>query len=163
MATKQKAILELTCQYGDVGIGERTCRITARVDRSRLKSSVAERNLCGRRLTVVLHGVPAGDDPEQQRMFEDARTIDGVCDVRSFSVSPKYIGFTMTFSLEDIDLPEFSKYAKRSGRIDVMNVAVIPDDDESEDEEESIEPKPKRGRRAKASENGDTPRGDADL
>src|SRR5262245_51049243 len=165
MVKTAKPVLELPCEYGNVGIGDKTCRIGVSVDRAKLKLKTADDNLCCHRLTLKMIGVPPGDDPEQKRMFDDLQDMDGIADIKGFGVSQGSISFGLTFSKADVDLKQLGGFAKRSGRLEIFGVEEIPDDEDEEEEEEGIEPTRKRGRRASSGghEGNGEDRSDKDL
>lgn len=133
---KKSVILQMPCQFNNVSVGEKTASISCSVDRSRLKVTVADRNLVGRRLEVKLLGIPRGDEPEQKRMFDDAEQLDGVMDVNGFTCRLKQLSFTASFKLAEINVTTLCAFAKKSGRIDVYSVGKIPDDEDGDEEEE---------------------------
>lgn len=150
MATKANvstAVLELPVSFGNVSIGEKAARIGVSVDRSRLKIGSADKNLCGHRLTCNIAAVPAGDDPEQARLFDDSRKLEGVADVKGFAVTTKAVTFGLTFNIEDIDLDTLCHFAKRAGRLVVEGVERIPDEEEDDGEDEELDEEPAKQRK----------------
>jgi len=153
---KQKAgkVLDLSCSFQNLSLGDKTARIGVLVDRKELSLSAADKQICGRRLTGRLLAVPAGDNGDQDRLFDDARDLDGIFDVKRFGVSDKEITFGLTFALKDLDVATLAHFAQRSGKLMIDNVADIPEEE-----------KKTRGRPKKADEDEDEAEdhSDADL
>lgn len=145
MATKTKArgapgatLMELPVQWSNVNIGDETCRLGAKVDRTSLTVAAADRNLCGKRLIATIVAAAGNSNPEQSSLpGVDADTeLVGVFDVKSFAVSRKRIAFGLTFALASVDVKELAGFAKRSGKLIIDRVEDIPKDEAGADDPE---------------------------
>ncbi len=140
MAKKKPAddTLTMTVAYGDVSIGEKTCRISVKVDRNTISITKADKTLCDKRLTGAIVRKPDGEAEDQGRLdgMEDVgiARMAGIFDVKGFSVSAKHIGFGMTFAIKSVDVGQLAKFAKRQGQLVIDSVAQI--DNESNDAED---------------------------
>jgi hypothetical protein len=136
--------LTIPVAYGDVSIGEETCRIGVSIARQHLELSVADTQICGKRLIGCITCRPGNSNPDQPTMagMEEAEAeIPGAFDVKRISFNNKFINFGLTFSIESIDIAGLAHFAKRSGNLVVTEITAIPDDkatgnggDEGDDE-----------------------------
>ncbi|HVL14061.1 MAG TPA: hypothetical protein VM529_15940 [Gemmata sp.] len=113
--------------YGDVGIGDKSCRVAVTIDRRSLGLKAAESMLCGKRLSAVLLARSAGG-PDQDSLpgADDDLQLAGVFDSKSFRVSPKAVHATLSFSIENVDLATLGRFAKRHGQLTITEIARIP-------------------------------------
>lgn len=111
------SVLDLPVTFGNISIGDKTARVGVTVMREQLSLSQADRNLCERRLNGKIISRPAGDNPDQASLpgmaFET--TLEGVFDVKGFSVSKEALGFGLTFAIAEIDVSNLAHFAKRGG------------------------------------------------
>lgn len=137
------AQLDLPCSYGNVSVGDKTTSIGVSIDRKAISIAKADKNFCGRRLTGKLIGMPPDEEPGQGHLegMDPSIDLDGIFDVKRFSVSQKQISVNLVFLLEeDFEIEKLCHFAKRGGRLQIFNVEAIPDDkpngtsDESDDE-----------------------------
>ena len=135
--TKNPDRKQLRVQFGGVSIGEATARIGIRIDRELLNLDAADELFSGRRLTGAVMVVPDGESPDQQRLFDgdDKHEIESAFDVKGFRVAPKEIGCGLTFALAEIDVAELGHFAKRSGVLQIDEVAALPEPEEEPDED----------------------------
>lgn len=126
--------LDIGVDFGGVSIGDATCRLGVKVTRGQLPLSVADECLCGRRLTGSVVAAGKDDAPGQLHLVDISDRVDGTFDVARFGVAPDSITFGLTFSRESVDVETLSHFAKRSGRLVVESVEVIPADDEDDDD-----------------------------
>lgn len=138
---KSKALFYLAVTWGNVNIGEKTARVGAVVKRPTLTPTIADRNLCDRRLIGKIMA-RAADAQSEQGSLPGAEGNDvevkGVFDCKGFNVSKKNISFGLTFSLADIQIEDLAHFAKRSGILTIDEIDDIPEEvDEEEDEEEA--------------------------
>jgi len=131
-------VLELPVEYGQVSIGDKTTRIGVNVDRSELKVSDADKQLCEKRLTGRIITRPPGNPEQGTLPGVDLEThLAGVFDVKGFSVTSDKISFGLTFALASIDVSVLAHFAKRSGRLIVEAVEALPESNgEAEEDEE---------------------------
>lgn len=128
--------LSLDVEFGGVSYGTDTGRMGVRVSRDRLDVGDAEEMFCGRRLTFLIESGTNGDAPNQRRNPADAyEEIKATCDVKRIGLTTKHIGFGLTFSRREVR-GTLEHFAKSAGRLTVLDVADIPEDDEDEDEPE---------------------------
>jgi hypothetical protein len=145
MATKKGKELDLQCAFGDVSIGDHTARVGVTVERSELTVSQADKSLCEKRLIGRITSKPADEHPDQQRFegMESEDTLNGIFDVKQFSVTKKAVKFGMTFALKSIDIATLSRFAQRNGKLAIDSIDAIPEpkketkskDKDGEDEE----------------------------
>ena len=137
--TKNPDRKQLRVQFGGVSIGEATARIGIRIERELLNLDAADELFSGRRLSGAVMVVPDGESPDQQRLFDgdDKHEIESTFDVKGFRVAPKEIGCGLTFALAEIDVAELGHFAKRSGVLQIDEVAALPEE-EPEDKEDLI-------------------------
>ena len=123
------AVLEIPLSWGDVSIGESTCRIGCTVQRDKLTLSKADAQLCGKRLVGRIVAVPGSDNPEQRQLIADETEVAGAFDVKRISFNKKALSFGLTFSIESVRVEDLAHFAKRAGRIVVEEITDIPADD----------------------------------
>lgn len=126
-------------KFGQVSIGHTTARLGVKIERGVCDVSKADELFCNRRLVgqVVLgnHEDAAG----QKTLVETDRTVQGVFDVKGFSVNASQIGLGLTFSLADIDISELAHFSAGAGRLVIREIGAIPEDgkpDAADEEEE---------------------------
>lgn len=139
MAKKKNAdsVLELEVAFGNVSIGDKTARVGISTERSQISISQADKNLCGRRLTgtILVH---ANENPDQTTMdgFADDIALPGIFDVKQIGITPKAVGFGLTFALAGLDVSQLAHFAKRNGKLIVNNVEDIPENEQNGHAEE---------------------------
>ena len=133
MAKKTKQpeakVLDLEVAFGGVSIGDKTARIGVSVERSEISVTQADRNICGRRLTGAILARPNNDNPDQAVMdgFDDEINLTGIFDVKQIGITPKAVGFGLTFNLQGLDVANLAMFAKRGGHLKIDNVEDIPE------------------------------------
>jgi len=148
MATKTKKgkLLDLTCSFGGVAIGDKYARIGVLIDRAQLKPNEADKHLCGHRIAVRLLAVPNGDSADDERLFDDAKDLEAIADVKRYAVTPKEISIGLTFTIEDVDLADLAGFAQRGGKLMIDSSEKLPEEEKKtrgrpkkadEDEEEA--------------------------
>jgi hypothetical protein len=125
---KKSAVTTLSGSFGNVNIGESTASIRLTVSRANLDVLDADTLLCGRRLRGKLVVGLSGDLSGQQTLpgMPDPE-IEGTFDVKGYGVSPKAIGFGLTFSLDRLDLKTLAGMAKRDGKLLIEGSEALPD------------------------------------
>jgi hypothetical protein len=130
--------LTLGVAYGDVSIGDKTARISIKVDRDTLSIIQADKNLCDKRLTGSIVRRPKGESNGQGRLdgMEDygIETLKGIFDVKGFSVTKKHVAFGLTFAIASVDIGQLASFAKRSGELVINSSESIPDEDDMEED-----------------------------
>lgn len=120
-----------------MSIGEGTASVGIKVNREAMTVQDAEAFLCGRRLAGRI--MTGEDDPAQKELFEDNRpTLEGVFDVKQFSVKPKEIGAKLNFSLAEIDVEELVQFAKQSGVLEIDEVSELPHEKKGGDDDDAV-------------------------
>ncbi len=144
MARKRTAkVLDLAVAFGNLSVGDKTCRIGVSVDRSELSVSQADKNLCERRLSGYLVCKPPGDHPDQETFdgMDGDSEIKGVFDVKSFTVSKDALSLGLTFAVASVNVSALAHFAKRAGRVLIDEVDEIPEKqvggDNGDDSEET--------------------------
>lgn len=118
--------------FGNVNIGDKTCRLGFTVPRDVLSIGMADDSLCDRRLTGRIVARSTGGSDQQSLPGVDAdTTITGTFDVKGFSVTRKTISAGLTFALASIDVESLAHFAKRSGQVIITEVADLPTEDKS--------------------------------
>lgn len=138
MAKKAKAApgpMELPVHFSNVSIGDTTCRIGVGISRGNITVAQADASMCGRRLTGKLIAQKNGDAPGQAALpgIPDPE-LEGIFDVKGFSVTTKRLSIGLTFALAGMDLATLAGLAKRDGRLIINKVEDLDSDDEEEEE-----------------------------
>lgn len=121
-------ILDVPVEFGGVSFGDETARLGLRIARPFMYIDAADELLCGRRLSCRVVTCPNGDDPNQKYLVDGVgASVEAVADVKRFGVSPKAISANLTFSLGEIDVRELASFSKKTGRLIVLGVGVLPD------------------------------------
>jgi hypothetical protein len=131
-------LMEFGVDFGNVSVGDKTCRIKVSTGRKAVTLSRADKDICERRLTGTILAKPAGwrsDDQALPGMDEDT-TIDGSFDVKGVSFTTKALSFGLTFNVNDVDVSRLATFAQRSGRLIVNEVGPLTDGEEEESDEE---------------------------
>lgn len=133
-AKKKKLALDVAVEFQGVSIGDETGRVGIAIDRENMNIDVADEAFCGRRLSGSIITVPKGVDPSQQEIFEEGERheIAGTFDVKRFSADSKRITAGLTFALAEIKIEELVHFAKRSGRMEILEFGELPDGEEGE-------------------------------
>src|SRR5262245_62146532 len=98
MNVGKKKLMELPVQYGNVNIGDKTARIGCNVKRPTLTPTIADKNLCDKRLTAkILARTSGGADQESIPGMDQDVNVEAVFDCKGFGVSKKAISFGLTF------------------------------------------------------------------
>lgn len=158
--------LEVDVQFGGVSIGDETARVGVKIDRGAMTLDDADEFLCGKRLTGRIEVCAPGEQQGQQSLpgMNDARPhLDGTFDVKRFGVGPKEVSAGLTFVLGSIDVSELAKFAKKNGRLTIMEAQYLPDDGEEDDgdgpsfdDHEDTGPQPKARKKSKGAVAGDS-------
>lgn len=121
---------QLHVHYGDVSIGETTCRLGCRVSRGNLTVAEADRQLCGKRLTVSCMARNSGGSGQESLPGIESEDIefDGIADVKRFGVGVKDITFGLTFAIESVAIQTLSRFAQKNGVVTVKGVEAIPEE-----------------------------------
>lgn len=130
---KAKALI-IPCSFGDVSIGEATCRIGVNVARSALKLTTADSQVCGKRLIGAIIAQPGNDNPDQPQIFSSETKVEAAFDVKRISFNKKFISFGLTFSIESVNIEDLAHFAKRAGRIECDDIQDIPADEKNDEE-----------------------------
>lgn len=140
--TKTEALIDIPVQYGDLSVGETTCRIGINVARDKLSVSKADSLICGKRLSGRITAVPGNGNPDQGQLITDENVVVAAFDVKKIGFNKKTIGFGLTFAIESVDTDALFHFSKRAGRLIVDSAEALPskdkrkkaDDDEDDDE-----------------------------
>ena len=120
--------LNLDCEFGGVSYGTDTGRLGVRVSRERLNPEDADQMFCGRRLSFLIETGTNGDAPNQKRNPSDGlEEIKATCDVKRIAISPKYVGFGLTFNRREVR-GTLEQFAKSAGRLTVLDSSEIPEE-----------------------------------
>lgn len=127
---KLKKPIGIPVKFGNVNVGENTCRLPFSIQRTKLSNDEALDLLVCRQLT----GTITTADPSQlgtnpQKMLFDKATarIEGVFNTGNLSVGRKKFGSGATFPLSEIDESKISKFANRTGIVWIDATAPIED------------------------------------
>lgn len=134
------SVVNVDVHWGNVSIGDKIARLGLSVDRSQLKLTTADSQLCERRILVRILAKPPGDESDTGRFpgMEDDVSIEGVAEVKGISSNRKQLSFGLAFGIKGMDVSELAKFAKMHGRLEVVEVlgdASDDDDDGSGDDE----------------------------
>ena len=135
--TKAAALRELGVSFGSVAVQKESIGVRLKASRGTLTVGAADQLLCGKRLKVSLTGRSSGGPDQGSLPGLDGDTqVDGLADVKSYGVSPRFISFTLSFVL-DADLREkLTKLAGLEGMLAVLSSDKIPDDAKGGDDDE---------------------------
>lgn len=140
-ARRRKWVMDVPATFGNVNLGDSTCRLGVAVDAAYLAVEAAAEALRGTRIKgrIVLGG--AEDARGQGRLgLDDEIAIEGSFDSKSFTAPVKKITFGLTMNLQELGDQALilGKFAKHTGRFQVESVSSLAgqDDDEEEEEEE---------------------------
>lgn len=133
----KKMILNFPVTYGGVSFGKKTARIGLTVSRDDLKIGVADKNLCDRRLELIIKASGNGDQEGQGRLegMEDDLVLAGVADVKGFGVHAEHISFGLTFNVKALKTASaagesrLDDFASREGRLQIVGVETIPEEE----------------------------------
>lgn len=121
--------LDIAVTWGNVTVGDKTVNMRATANRGNLTVGTADKTLCGKRLKVsVLARSNGGPDQESLPNMDADIVVDGIADVKNYTVGPKYIAFGLTFVIASIDLQSLTQFAKRDGCCTVMGVEELPEE-----------------------------------
>jgi hypothetical protein len=128
MAKKKKngMVLDIPVEFGGVSIGDGVARLGVKIDRNAITITEAVRVFVGHRLTGRVQLGGNGDSAGQETMDFD-HAVEGVFDVKRIGVGVKQYGTGLAFSIEDIDVREIAKLSKGSGRLQIEQVAALPE------------------------------------
>lgn len=136
---KAAGVKEYPVEFGGVSIGDSTARLGLKFDCKFMSVLVATDLLCGTRLSVKAILARPGEENGQAFIpgTEDAALeIEASVDVKRFSVSPKNITAGLTFQVKGLDVEVLSHFAKRSGRLQILDVQEIPEEEAGDEDEE---------------------------
>lgn len=122
------------CNFGGVSIGDMTGRISLQILKDVINVTTAERLFCGRRVHCRLVARPADEDPDQTHLpgMDTKIALEAVVDVKRFASDPHKISIGVTCSLQEVDVTELSKFAKKSGQITVLDTQSLDELDPEE-------------------------------
>lgn len=125
--------LEIPVQYGDVSIGETTCRVGVVVARKDLTLAKADASVCGRRLVGRIVAVPGNGNPDQPQLVTDEVAVEAAFDVKRVGFNKKVLSFGLTFSIESVKVEDLAHFARRAGRLVVDSIENIPEGEQDDD------------------------------
>lgn len=131
------AVLDIPVAFGNLSVGDKTCRLGVTIDRGTLGVTACDNKLCERRLTGKIVAKPADSQVDQGSLtgMEDDTVVPGVFDVKGFSVTGDNLSLGLTFAIKSVDISELAHFAKRAGRLIVEESEELPDGgDEDSDE-----------------------------
>lgn len=133
---KEPSMLDIPVAFGKVSIDTNTASIPVTADRSVLKVNVADKHLCGHRLTgKIVASDSAPDQGHLDGMDGVVGELESVFDVKGFGVRRKKISFSLSFSIADIKVEELAHFAKRHGRLAIDGVEELTEEDKEADDE----------------------------
>jgi len=117
-------VLNVPVKFTGFSAGDETARLGLVFNRDKLSLNEAEFYLCGARANTTLTLDPnAEKDGQGQQTFDgDDESVETVVDIKKFTVSPKKIGASLTFNIEEIDIGNVAHLAQRSGKIRIQRV-----------------------------------------
>lgn len=119
------------CEFAGVSIGDATARIGVTVSRDIISLERADDLFANHRLIGRIILGHADDAPLQGKLFEGDTAIYAAFDAKGFRVSSGTIGLGLTFSRKDVNVSELANFAKSEGRLQIAEVAEIPDEKEA--------------------------------
>lgn len=129
--TKFKPVHDVGVKFGGVSIQDVTCRVGAiKIDRERMSLERADDLFANRRLIGRIVLGHADDAAGQIELFDGDIAVYGAFDVKGFRVTASEFGISLTFSRADIDVAQLSQFAKADGRLQISEVADIPEDED---------------------------------
>jgi hypothetical protein len=137
------ADLTIPVKYGDLSVGDGTCRIGLTAFRDKLTLKIADEKLCGKRLIGCISCAPGNNNPEQSPMpgMDADVEIAAAFDVKRVNFTIKTITFGLTFAIASLKVEDLVGFAKRAGKLVVTQIQDIPKNEatgtaEDEGEEE---------------------------
>jgi hypothetical protein len=146
MATATAKTTHFPCKFGNLNVGDEVCRIGIKIDRVRLKLNDADKSFCSKRITCKLIIEPGKGETPQIAGMEDHLEVKGVFDTKSFGVSRNSVSAGLTANIASIDMQELVKFAKREGRIEVLQAQDLDNDDDDEDDDDDQDEDKKKKR-----------------
>ena len=126
------SVLDVPVEFGGLSIGDVTARIGVRIDREHMNIVAADECFTGKRLSVVVS--LGSSDPEQKELFKNRLfEVTGSVDVKRLGVTAAQFSAGLTFNLESIDVATIAKFSKGKGRLNVFEVAALPDGHDSDE------------------------------
>lgn len=115
----------LTCQAGNVSIGDKTVGISISFSRDSMPIGQADSILCGRRIEMSLKRGNAS--PDQTTNPPDAQaSIKGTVEIKSFRATTKNYHLTLCFMLEYVEPERLHEFAKRECTMTITKSGEIP-------------------------------------
>lgn len=131
---KEQSVFFLPVRFGNVSVGDETTSVGVSISRANLSPAQAERAFCGKRVSIRLMRLEPGTAPGQATFDGmDGKELEAVFDVSGYSVTPKKIGLTLSTALSSVELADWAALAKQEGKLTVVHVEAIPDEEEQED------------------------------
>lgn len=115
---KLKKSVAIPVKFGNVNVGEATCRLPFSIERTKLTDEQALTLLVCRQLTgTITTADPSQLGPNPQKFLFDKATakIEGTFNTGNITVGRKKFGSGCTFPLAEIDESKLSKFANRTG------------------------------------------------
>ena len=117
--TKPRPKNEVPCKFGRISIGKETVGVPVSIERSALGLESADSLFTGMRSNATLKCDPnATEDAEGQSKFGDQEIeLDAIVECSGFGVRGDHYSATLNLSKADANLPELSKFAARTGTV----------------------------------------------
>lgn len=130
MAKRPKKVLQVA--FGGTSAGKNTGRIGVKISRDKLDLMLADELFTEQRLEATLTVIPKKDAKGQKNMLPDQfPTISGSFDVKGFSTRSDTFSCGFTYMKKSVDANAINEFAGQQGKVEIYNIADIPEDEES--------------------------------
>jgi hypothetical protein len=123
--TVSNEVIEIPCEFGQVSIGDGTCRIGVSVNRERMNLKQADHFFAGSRLMIDVVVDPNSEkDTAGQQVMEgvEGKHTKSTVDVKGFRVTTTHITTGLTFKREEIDLVDLADFANCNGKLKCQRI-----------------------------------------
>lgn len=133
---KAAAVMELPVAWGNLNVGDTTCRLGVSISRANLTVAEADKHLCEKRLTGRILARANGARADQPSLpgADDDTELKGSFDVKGFSATGKAISTGLTFMLSQIEVETLARFARREGMLTVNDIEDLPEESANGDE-----------------------------
>lgn len=115
---KLKKPVGIPVKFGNLSVGENTCRLPFSIQRNKLSDTDAIELLVCRQLTGTIttadHSL-LGPNPQKMLFDKASARIEGVFNTGNLGIGRKKFGSGATFPLSEIDESKISRFANRTG------------------------------------------------
>lgn len=117
----------IPCKFGNINVGTETCAIGVTVERDQIDYVALEPVVVGARLEVRLTFDPNGqeDADGQSTLIDTATALESVVDCPSLKITPRALGFRLSFNLGSVDVTQLLALAQAHGTISITRLGAL--------------------------------------